>query len=86
MSKLVDRIKVKAASTVELNIWVVVMAIGFDHCGEYICSSLSYGSLVEHKINMGVLQAIHVIKKHVPYGGLQIRIKDLFQGLPFVLY
>ena len=85
MSKLVDRIKVKAASTVELNIWVV-MAIGFDHCGEYSCSSLSYGSLVEHKINMGVLQAIHVIKKHVPYGGLQIRIKDLFQGLPFVLY
>ena len=86
MSKLVDRIKVKAASTVELNIRVV-MAIGFDHCGECICcSSLSYGSLVEHKINMGVLQAIHVIKKHVPYGGLQIRIKDLFQGLPFVLY
>ena len=85
MSKLVYRIKVKAASTVELNIWEV-MAIGFDHCGEYICSSLSYGSLVEHKINMGVLQAIHVIKKHVPYGGLQIRIKDLFQGLPFVLY
>ena len=70
----------------ELNIWVVVMAIGFDHCGECIRSSLSYGSLVEHKINMGVLQAIHVIKKHVPYGGLQIRIKDLFQGLPFVLY
>ena len=71
----------------ELNIWVVVMSIGFDHCGECICcSSLSYGSLVEHKINMGVLQAIHVIKKHVPYGGLQIRIKDLFQGLPFVLY
>ena len=38
VSKLVDRIKVKAASTVELNIWVV-MAIGFDHCGKYICSS-----------------------------------------------
>ena len=75
LKKLVDRIKVKAASTVELNIWVV-MAIGFDHCGEYICSSLSYGSLVEHKINMGVLQAIHVIKKHVPYGGLQL----LFNG------